>query len=302
VADPSVSVLIPTREPGPSIGGVLQAIFDQRTTRKFEVVIVDSGSPEPDLRTMRGFPVRLERIAPEQFGHGRTRNLLASLASGEILMFLSQDARPASDDWMTTLIAPLEDPAVAGAYARQLPQADADPLIRYFLETTYGPRPARRAMRSGQPIRIADMFFSNVSSAMRKDVWQRVRFRPDVVMSEDQYWAYDVLKAGYSVVYHPSAQVYHSHNYSLRSLYRRNLLSGASLRGLIADSAGGISSRAIGYVSGELAYLVRTGHIGWVPYALVYEMVKAIGFGTGFRSGGLATPAPALGQDAGSWS
>ena len=54
-------------------------------------------------------------------------------------------------------------------------------------------------------------------------------------MSEDQYWAYDVLRAGFEVAYHPAAQVFHSHNYSLGALFNRNWQSGASLRGLMAD-------------------------------------------------------------------
>ena len=38
-------------------------------------------------------------IAPEEFGHGRTRNLGAEHTSGELICFLTQDATP-SAGWL----------------------------------------------------------------------------------------------------------------------------------------------------------------------------------------------------------
>jgi rhamnosyltransferase len=186
---------------------------------------------------------------------------------------------------MRTLVQPFDNPLVAGCYARQVPRANADPLIRFFLAQTYGPRPARRRVNPGEGVRIDQIFFSNVSSAIRRDVWARYPFRDDVIMSEDQYWAYDVLKAGHVVVYHPSAQVLHSHNYSLPTLFRRNWDSGASLRGLIADSPTTIARRGFSYVAGQAAYLVRNGRAQWLPYMFVYEITKALGFAMGIRFG-----------------
>ncbi len=282
---PFASVLIPTRNPGPQIHQVLEIIFAQRVEFDFEVVIVDSTSRPADIQLMRTFPVRLQQISPAEFGHGRTRNLLGRLARGRMLLYLSQDAEPVGPDWMRTLLQPFEDPLVAGCYAQQVPRVDADPLCHFFLARTYGARPARRRVANARSMRIDEIFFSNVSSAIRRDVWERFPFRDDVVMSEDQYWAYDVLCAGFDVVYHPWARVCHSHNYSLRTLFRRNWMSGASLRGLIADSPGAIARRGLGYVAGQAAYLVRAGRPHWLPYMLVYEATKAVGFSMGMRFG-----------------
>lgn len=275
------SILIPTRQPGPQIETVLDSIFEQRAACAFEVVIVDSGSSADDLERMRRFPVRLEEIKPFEFGHGRTRNLLGQLARGEVLLYLSQDAQPASPDWLATLVRAVEQPNVAGAYARQIPRPDADPFIRYFLEVTYGPRAARRRLNNSRQLRLADIFFSNVSSALRRDVWTRIPFRDDAVMSEDQYWAHDALCAGYEVVYEPTAQVFHSHNYSLRSLYARNWLSGASLRGLIADTRSAVLRRGLAYVAAEALWLARRGYGAALPYLLIYEATRSFGFACG---------------------
>jgi rhamnosyltransferase len=283
-AQPVASVLIPTREPGPVVSDVLSAVFGQYAPFDFEVILVDSGSSETDLARMRSFPVQLHRIAPEQFGHGRTRNLLASLARGDVLLYLSQDAEPATSTWMATLVASVTG-SVAGSYARQLPRPDADPLMRFFLHATYGKEPAWRRLTEPRAPRIGDIFFSNVSSAIRRDVWLKVPFRENVIMSEDQYWAYDALRAGHAVVYEPSAQVYHSHNYTLGSLFRRNWLSGASLRGLIADSPLAVARRGLAYVLAESAFLIRQQCATWIPYMLVYEATKSAGFALGSSFG-----------------
>jgi rhamnosyltransferase len=100
-------------------------------------------------------------------------------------------------------------------------------------------------------------------------------------MSEDQYWAADVLRAGYEVVYHPSAQVLHSHNYSVRTVFHRNWLSGASLTGLIADSPLAVGRRGLKYVTKEAVFLVREGRAIDLPYMFAYEMAKSIGFAFG---------------------
>jgi rhamnosyltransferase len=279
-------VLIPTRDPGPLITAVLESIFAQQADFPYEVVIVDSGSGPADLARIERFPVHLERIPSADFGHGRTRNLLAQRARGDVLLFLSQDAEPASEHWLSMLVAAVADGPVAGAYARQIPRADADAFIRFFLHETYGPQPARRRVGPGARMTIRDMFFSNVSSVLRRDVWQQIPFRENVPMSEDQYWAYDALRAGHELVYAPAAQVYHSHNYSLGTLFRRNRLSGRSLRGLIADSPGAVVRRGAGYVAAESRFLLCRRQMHLVPYMFIYEFVKSVGFALGSFEGG----------------
>jgi rhamnosyltransferase len=125
------------------------------------------------------------------------------------------------------------------------------------------------------------VFFSNVSSAIRRSLWERFPFREDVVMSEDAYWAWDVLQAGCEVAYEPTARVYHTHRYGLRGVFRRHWMSGASLRDLIAEAPAGISWRGLTYVLREAAFLVREGQIHWLPYMVLYEAAKAAGFGLG---------------------
>ena len=56
--------------------------------------MIDSGSRDRSVAIARAAGVRVVEIEPGEFGHGRTRNLGASLCAGELICFLTQDATP----------------------------------------------------------------------------------------------------------------------------------------------------------------------------------------------------------------
>jgi rhamnosyltransferase len=103
-------------------------------------------------------------------------------------------------------------------------------------------------------------------------------------MSEDQAFARAALAAGYTLVYAPEAAVVHGHTYSLPQLFRRNFDSGYSLRGIAGDGWLNVARLGAGYVWGEIGYLARRGRWATIPYAVLYELVKSLGFAAG-RSG-----------------
>ncbi|HEY8491476.1 MAG TPA: hypothetical protein VIO14_10845, partial [Dehalococcoidia bacterium] len=200
------------------------------------------------------------------------------------LVFLTDHAIPVREDWLATLLAPLADPMVAGSYGGQLPWPDAAPMERYFLSYMYGSEP-RVQERGARPINIDVTWFSNVNGAVRRDVWQRFPFSETVVMSEDQVWTKEVLAAGFRVVYVPDAAVFHSHNYSLVSAFRRFFDSGMSSHdSFLPEGGGGLAylfRYGLRYLRGEVRFLVRHGYARWLPYAMVYEATKFLGLAAG---------------------
>src|SRR5258707_1708280 len=98
------SILIPTKNGAKDLDACLAAVYSQKGTGPFEVIVIDSGSTDATLEIARRYPVRLERIPPETFHHARTRNYAAGLAKGEVLVFLSQNAIPASGTWLAAFL------------------------------------------------------------------------------------------------------------------------------------------------------------------------------------------------------
>ncbi len=273
----SISIVIPTKNAGPRFARVLQALAAQDETRPWELVVVDSGSTDGTIAVAERAGARVYSVRPDEFTHGRARNIGAAAATGEVLVFLVQDAEPADPGWLRRLTSNLERPGVAGAYSRQIPRPEASPMVAYFLRHTYPSVPAVRLPLSGKRARLSDVFFSNVGSAMPRAIWQRFPFNERMVMSEDQEWARRVLASGFSLIYAAEACLVHSHDYSIRTIFRRSFDSAASLRGVCDDTLGGMAGQGLRYILGEVRYLVQRGLVHLVPYMLVYEASRSLG-------------------------
>ena len=237
---PAVTVFLPTKNAGPDLALALDRIRSQRLDRDFELLIIDSGSTDGTAAFLRRQPVRLIEIAPGEFNHGRTRGMAVREAAGDVVVLTVQDALPADEFWLQRLVDCFDDPAVAGAYSRQIPRADAAPFVRSrlkgWLATGTEPRvqeitnhaefaalpPLERLRRAG---------FDNVSSAVRTTVARAIPFR-DCEFGEDLDWSLRVLLAGHRIVYEPRSAVIHSHNPTLRDEFRRVYLDHRNLRRL----------------------------------------------------------------------
>jgi rhamnosyltransferase len=216
----TASVLLVTKNGELYLDELLQAV--QRQTGRVavrEIIAVDSGSRDQTLDILRRHNVATIQIPPREFGHGKTRNLAASHATGEFLVFLTQDATPADDHWLENLLAPLlTDTQVVGAFSRHLPRPRCHPMEwrRIVQEELSGMKEPRINSRQDNPEYERNpafyYFFANVSSVLRRDIWERLPF-PVVEFGEDQLWAKQVLEAGYKTAYCADSLVYHSHGY-----------------------------------------------------------------------------------------
>jgi len=283
-----ISVVIPTKNGGADLTRCLEAISRQSVDEEVEIVVIDSGSTDGSPRRAASYGAHVHSIASTEFHHGRTRNVGAELARGEILVFTSQDAYAADEHWLALLTSPLRsDASIAGVYGRQLPHADARPPEKFFLDFLYGPIPRAQRLANEQDLSFEATLFSNVNSAIRRHVWERFRFADDIIMSEDQEWSRRVLLAGMTIVYEPKAIVHHSHSYSVGGAMRRFFDSGVSAeRSYVGDrrsSKTALRRAGVRYARRELAWLWTTRQRRWIPYTAVYEIAKFVGLQLGRR-------------------
>lgn len=228
----SATVVVPVKNGGKHLDRCLSAVRAQKTTFPFELLCIDSGSSDDSLSIIDAHGGRLYQIPPEEFGHGKTRNLGVSLSQTPFVAMITQDAVPAHDRWLEELITPFKyDDYVAGVFGTHLPHEDCRPAERYMLErhfATFGPE--NLTYRIGVNPRTwseyaskKDLysFFSDNNAALRKSVWELIKY-PDVEFMEDQMWAAAVLEAGYGKAWAPRAAVRHSHNYDAITTFRRS--------------------------------------------------------------------------------
>lgn len=275
-----ITIAIPTKNAGPGFAFLRRHLAQLRERYHSDILVIDSGSTDTTAADAEADGFRVHRIAPEEFGHGRTRNLAVRLARGQVICFLTQDVLPCTPDWPILFARALQEPGVAGVYGRQVPR-DASTMEMFFVALNYPDTPLRfRPAPNGHHPRPGRVLFSNAFSAVRRDVALRVPFVDDVPVSEDQIWAHQVLRAGYSILYEPAAEALHAHSYSLRGLFRRTYRVGRALRAIGLDAGASLPESAR-FLAGELAYFVRQGHTHRLPQLLAYEFIRWAGFQAG---------------------
>jgi O-antigen biosynthesis protein len=220
----SVSAVIPVKDGERYLEELLEALAREGVD---ETLVIDSGSRDRSREIARAAGVQLLEIAPEQFAHGRTRNLGAERTSGELICFLTQDATPCPG-WLDAYRDAFTlAEHVGAAYGPHLPRADTSPMIareltEFFAGFQSGPRNANgNALQPPVIQRLGDpSFISNVNACYARACWEEIHFR-DVAYSEDQAFGTDMLAADWVKVYHPRAAVLHAHDYSTVEFMRR---------------------------------------------------------------------------------
>ena len=210
-----VSAVIPVKNGERYLAEVLAALSDEGVD---ETLVIDSGSIDRSLEIARLAGVEVIRIPPEDFGHGRSRNLGVEQTTGELICFLTQDATP-MPGWLAAYreAFSLAD-RIGAAYGPHIPRPGTSPMIARELTeffATFSPSGGPTIQTFGGP-----SFLSNVNACYVRACWQELRFR-DVTYAEDQAFGADLLAAGWCKVYHPRAAVLHSHDYGLLNFMRR---------------------------------------------------------------------------------
>ncbi|MCF7815280.1 MAG: glycosyltransferase [Candidatus Cloacimonetes bacterium] len=210
---PDATIFIPTKNAGPEFRIVLKKICDQQE-KNIEIIILDSGSTDETLEIARSFPVKLHEIKPVEFGHGKTRNLALEYAKADFIVFLSQDAIPFDEFWLSCLLRNFDDLEVVGVFSRQIPRQNSKEVQRFFYQYYF---PNKKIIRPQSEFNSSqNRFFSNVSSCIRKDVLQKYPFDETILTSEDQDWAMRVIQLGFKTFYEPDSLVIHSHDHNLK--------------------------------------------------------------------------------------
>ena len=229
---PKVSIVIPTLNAGPGFEELLQKIRAQEGDFDREVLVVDSGSTDGTDELARRYGAVVHRISRQEFDHGATRNLGISLSRGEYVALTVQDAVPLDERWLAAMVENLEhDERVAGVYGRQIPRPDSGDLTRVLVNSLATASLERREQFVGDPEQYRKIpprkrrllaAFDNVSSCLRRSVWEKLPFEK-TNFGEDLRWSKRAVEAGYKIVYEPRSAVVHSHErgvaYDLRRHY-----------------------------------------------------------------------------------
>ncbi len=231
------SVIIPTCNGGSIFKRVLEKVLSQNAPWKYEVIILDSESTDDTANYAKMHDnIIFETIKRRDFNHGATRNYGVSIAKGDFVAFLTQDALPTTKHWLYDLVTMLERfPNAAGVFGKHIAHDDASYYTRKELKDhfdRFSTLPLVMSKDLEMPSSVSKEewkgilhFYSDNNSCLRKSIWEKIPY-PAVQYGEDQLWADTIIKAGYSKLYCPTAVVKHSHDYNPEDVYERAKIDG----------------------------------------------------------------------------
>ncbi len=278
----SISVIIPTLNAEKYIFSLLSRIRSQNL-KPSEILIIDSSSEDNTRNIAAGLGARIITIKREEFDHGGTRNSAVKASSGDIIIFLTQDALPIDRSFIENLISPLRHHLTPLSYGRQMPRDDADPIEKFVRTYNYPEKSIIKDLHQIPLLGIKTFFCSNVCSAIRRKEFDETGgFPENIIMNEDMILAAGLILKGYKVAYQATAAVLHSHNYGLKDQFQRYFDIGVSIsrnRRILGDIKS--EGEGIKLLNKQTKYLIDERKWFHVLYGFLQAAAKYSGYRLG---------------------
>jgi rhamnosyltransferase len=229
----------------------------RQTFSGYALFAVDSGSTDGTFQALEEQECNLVRISPETYVPGNVLNDAIERTTQPIIVLLNADAVPCSDDWLEKLLLPIHGNRADATFSRQVARPNAKFIVAYDYARAYN------------PAKVAPGFFSAVACAFRRELWEQHRFR-EHGYAEDTAWAAECLAGGARVQLAADSVVEHSHNYTLKELYRKRHRQALTFKE--DPNLGRQSLACLREIARDLLYAVGKLKIQTIPYNMAYRI------------------------------
>ncbi len=227
------TIVIPTFNGGDLLINCISKLIRQKTDFNFEILIIDSCSFDESIEKIpQDERISIYEIPQKEFQHGRTRNLAISLAKGEFISFLTQDAIPINNYWLKNIIAPfINDKNICAVFGKHTSHSNHPEYIKEEIESHFNQFNIKNNYKKEDNLRkyyLNDVsyrqnlhYYSDNNSCLRKSEWLNFPYH-DVDYGEDQLYADWIIQINKTKSYASNALVSHSHDYSVEDEYYRS--------------------------------------------------------------------------------
>ena len=219
------SLIIRTFNEEKHIAKLLVGIIEQ-SVNDLEIILVDSGSTDATISIASKFPVNILHIEPSSFSFGRSLNLGCSAAQGEYLIFASAHVYPVFNDWLQRILDPFKDSKVALVYGKQRGEATTNFSEHRIFSQWF---PDESVDNQQTP------FCNNANAAIRKSVWEEIKYNNDLTGLEDIEWAKRAQELGFTISYMADAEVRHIHEETSLQIFNRYKREGIAYSFIFSD-------------------------------------------------------------------
>lgn len=205
-----LSVIVITRNAGPFMRDCLDSLVYQ-SRKPDEVLVVDANSTDRTQEIVREYAAKwpFVKLHVQPGTRGEGRNYGVERSSGDIVAFIDADAI-AHALWVDELIKAMANAdVVAGREVR----------LGYHGFITL--------KRVGMLFKGVDITYPSVNLAYRKTTFQAIEgFDPWFKEAEEVDLNYRAVEAGYRLIYHPTAIVYHNARSSFTGFFKQSFWYG----------------------------------------------------------------------------
>lgn len=282
-----IEVVIPTYNGGKKFCQVAEMLKQQVGITPNDVLIIDSSSSDQTVQVAENAGFRVQIINKKDFGHGKTRRMAAEQSTAEYIVFMTQDAIPASNDSIIQLCKPLmENQNIGVTYGRQLPTPEAGAIGNHARLFNY---PAHSQMKTKADIPvlgIKTIFCSDSFAAYNRGALISIGNFMDVNFGEDTLVADSFIKNGFNIYYNANVCVYHAHGFTLCEEFKRSIIIGKLHHRYKKnfDFYGKVNREGLRFVKSEIYMLVGKGEIKLFLIAGLHNFIKFIGFQAGKKN------------------
>lgn len=181
----------------------------------FEVIVVDDGSTDGTAAIARQYPFRL--VSTPNRGLSSARNTGLSAASGEIVVYIDDDASP-DPHWLTYLATTFMRTPFAGVGGPNIPPPSDGPVADCVARSPGGPNHVLLSDREAEHIPGCNMAFRRADLLAIGGFDTQFRVAGDDV---DVCWR--LRQQGRTIGFSPAALVWHHRRNSIRAYWRQQV-------------------------------------------------------------------------------
>lgn len=246
------------------------------------VLVVDSSSNDGTVEEAKNLGAEILVIPKQQFDHGLTRDQARRHLGTDIVVMVTPDAYPTSEDLLEKLVSPIVGGKASVSYARQIPRDGASLLEQLPRTFNYPETSHIRRLHDIKKYGVYTFFCSNSCAAYKNSALDEIGGFPKTPFGEDTIAVARLLKKGHAVAYSAEAQVKHSHHYTLWQEFRRHFDMGMARKIYQSELHCGKrdESRGLHYAAFVLKSLAKKRR-RLLPYAFLQTGFKWLGYRLG---------------------